>query len=114
GITLSGGELQRLKLVKALAKGERRPTLFILDEPTVGQHARDVAQLIGALDRLVENGHTVLVVDHHPGLLAASDWLIELGPGGGPDGGGVIACGTPEQVSRARTPTARYLREELA
>jgi excinuclease ABC subunit A len=113
GFSLSGGELQRLKLVRELAGGRKSPSLFLLDEPTVGQHARDVARLISVLDGLVDGGHTVLVVDHHPGLLAACDWLIELGPGGGPKGGRVIATGTPEALSREDTPTAPFLLEAL-
>jgi excinuclease ABC subunit A len=112
--TLSGGELQRLKLVAELAKGRSEPTLFILDEPTVGHQAQDVARLIGVLGRLVESGHSALVIDHQPALLAACDWLAELGPGGGPAGGRIIAVGTPEELAKAATPTAPYLREALA
>ena len=85
--------------------------LYILDEPTLGQHLEDVARLNGVLHRLVSAGHTALVVEHHPHLLAACDWLIELGPGGGPDGGWVIATGTPETLAAGDTPTAPYLRE---
>jgi excinuclease ABC subunit A len=116
GYALSGGEAQRLKIVKELC---RRPSkrstgiLYILDEPTVGQHLEDVARLNSVLHRLVSAGHTALVVEHHAHLLAACDWLIELGPGGGPDGGRVIATGTPETVAAGDTPTARYLREVL-
>jgi excinuclease ABC subunit A len=79
----------------------------------VGQHLEDVARLIDVLHRLVEEGNTVVVVEHHPHLLAACDWLVELGPGGGPDGGQVIAAGTPESVASGSTPTAPYLRELL-
>jgi excinuclease ABC subunit A len=113
GFTLSGGELQRLKLVKELTKERPEPTLFILDEPTVGQSARDVTRLVAVLDRLVAGGHTVFVVDHDAQLLAACDWLLELGPGAGPDGGRVVATGTPDRVARGRTPIAPYLREAL-
>jgi len=111
--SLSGGELQRLKLVKELMKDRAEPTLFILDEPTVGQQSQDVARLIGVLDRLVDSGHSALVVEHEPALLAACDWLAELGPGGGPAGGRVIGAGTPEEIAGAGTPTAPYLREVL-
>jgi excinuclease ABC subunit A len=111
--TLSGGERQRLKLVRELSKPASAPTLFILDEPTVGLHARDVARLVEAFDELVKAGHSVLVVDHDPVLLACCDWLLELGPGGGPDGGRVIAAGTPERLAAGSTPTAPYLRAVL-
>jgi excinuclease ABC subunit A len=111
--SLSGGELQRLKLARELARPASRPTLFILDEPTVGLHGRDVARLVGALDGLVERGNGVLVVDHDPVLLACCDHLLELGPGGGPDGGRPVASGTPEQLAGGDTPTAPFLREVL-
>jgi excinuclease ABC subunit A len=118
GHALSGGEAQRLKIVKELCrKGRggrnRAETLYILDEPTVGQHVEDVARLAGVLHGLVGAGNTVLVIEHHPHILAACDWLVELGPGGGPDGGRVIAKGTPETVAAGGTPTAAYLREVL-
>jgi excinuclease ABC subunit A len=116
--TLSGGEAQRLKIAKEL--GRRVPgrkavanSLYILDEPTVGQHMEDVARLVQVLHRLVEGGHTVVLIEHHAHVLAACDWLIELGPGGGPDGGRVIAAGTPEAVAATQTPTAPYLRPLL-
>jgi excinuclease ABC subunit A len=111
--TLSGGEVQRLKIAKELIKKTRHKTLYILDEPTVGLHLADVARLTEVLNRLVEAGHTVLAVEHHPHLLAACDWIVELGPVGGPEGGRVIATGTPEQVAQMETPTAPYLRELL-
>ncbi|UCD99448.1 MAG: ATP-binding cassette domain-containing protein [Chloroflexota bacterium] len=111
--TLSGGEVQRLKIAKELIKKTRMKTLYILDEPTVGLHLEDVARLVGVLNQLVDAGHTVLTVEHHPHLLAACDWLIELGPVGGPEGGKIIACGSPEEVMKMDTPTAPYLRELL-
>jgi excinuclease ABC subunit A len=114
GFALSGGELQRLKLAKELMKQKAEPTLFVLDEPTVGQSSRDVARLAGVLHRLVDDGHSALVVDHNPQLLAACDRLIELGPGAGPKGGRLVAAGTPERLARGRTPIAPYLREALA
>ncbi|MYR95494.1 excinuclease ABC subunit A, partial [Streptomyces sp. ScaeMP-e83] len=112
--SLSGGERQRLKLVREIAKPPARPALYILDEPTTGLHARDVAALVRALEGLVALGHSVLVVDHDIPLLACCDHLIELGPGGGPDGGRIVAEGTPEQLAAADTATAPYLREVLS
>jgi excinuclease ABC subunit A len=113
GHALSGGEAQRLKIAQELAKGSQNATLYILDEPTVGQHLEDVARLAGVLHQLVDAGHSVFVVEHHTHLLAVCDWLVELGPGGGPDGGRVIASGPPEQLAAVDTPTAPYLREVL-
>ncbi|MGW8226646.1 MAG: hypothetical protein ACWGOY_12980, partial [Anaerolineales bacterium] len=111
--TLSGGEVQRLKIAKELMKKTSAKTLYILDEPTVGLHLEDVSRLVGVLNQLVDAGHTVLVVEHHPYLLAACDWLIELGPVGGPEGGKIIAAGTPEELSQMDTPTAPYISELL-
>jgi len=113
GDALSGGEAQRLKIARELCKPAHTPTLYILDEPTVGQHLEDVARLRGVLDQLVDAGHSVFVIEHHPHLLAACDWLLELGPGGGPDGGRVIASGAPETLAAGQTPIARYLRDVL-
>jgi excinuclease ABC subunit A len=110
---LSGGEAQRLKIAAELCRKTSSSTLYIMDEPTVGQHLEDVARLVSVLHRLVNEGHTVLVLEHHSHLLASCDWLVELGPGGGPQGGRVIAAGTPEQVAAGATPTASYLREVL-
>jgi excinuclease ABC subunit A len=111
--TLSSGEVQRLKIAKELYKRTENHTLYILDEPTVGLHMEDVAQLVEVLNQLVDAGHTVVVVEHHPHVLANCDWLIELGPSGGPEGGKVIAEGSPEEVARMGTPTAPYLRKVL-
>ncbi len=111
--TLSGGEAQRLKIVKELCRKTMTSTLYVLDEPTVGQHMEDVVRLVQVLHRLVEIGHTVVVIEHHPHVLASCDWLIELGPGGGPDGGSVITVGSPEAVAETDTPSAQYLREVL-
>jgi excinuclease ABC subunit A len=113
GYALSGGEAQRLKIAAELCRRTNGGTLYILDEPTVGQHLEDVARLCGVLHRLVEAGHTVLVVEHHPLVLSACDWLVEMGPGGGPEGGRVIAAGSPQELAAGGTPTAPYLREVL-
>jgi excinuclease ABC subunit A len=113
GYTLSGGEAQRLKIASDLCRKTNNPTLYILDEPTLGQHMEDVARLTGVLHQLVDEGHSVIVIEHHTHLLVACDWLIELGPGGGPAGGRIIAEGTPETLAESNTPTAPYLREIL-
>jgi excinuclease ABC subunit A len=110
---LSGGEVQRLKIAKELCRKTSKETFYILDEPTVGQHLEDVQRLMTVLHRLVEDHHTVAIAEHHPHTLAACDWVIELGPGGGPDGGHVIASAPPEIVAQGDTPTAPYLREVL-
>jgi excinuclease ABC subunit A len=111
--TLSGGEVQRLKIAKELSKKSTKKSMYILDEPTVGQHMEDVSRLINVLQRLVKKGHTVVVIEHHPHLLAACDWLIELGPGAGDEGGRLIAAGTPVMIAEGITPTAPYIKEVL-
>ncbi|MGD2086054.1 MAG: ATP-binding cassette domain-containing protein [Candidatus Aminicenantes bacterium] len=111
GISLSGGEAQRLKIAKELCKKTKDETLYILDEPTVGQHLEDVNRLNQVLHRLVDEGNSVIIIEHHPYLLAACDWLLELGPGGGPEGGRVIASGTPASIAAMNTPTAPYIKE---
>ncbi len=110
--TLSGGEAQRLKVASFL-KGDAgaRPTLFLFDEPTTGLHPRDVDVLLAVFRRLLSAGHTVLAVEHNPAFLLASDWLVELGPGGGAEGGRVVfAGGVPRILAEVKTPTADALR----
>ncbi|MFX1566858.1 MAG: hypothetical protein ACFFCV_00665 [Promethearchaeota archaeon] len=111
--TLSGGEAQRLKIVKEFSKKSNRETLYILDEPTIGQHMEDISNLIDVLHLLVNYGHTVIVIEHHPHVLASCDWIIELGPGAGPEGGRIIAKGPPEEIAKLNTPTAPYLKKVL-
>jgi excinuclease ABC subunit A len=113
GYALSGGEAQRLKIARELWHKSRQSSLYILDEPTVGQHLADVQRLVDALQSLVDSCASVMVVEHHPHFLAACDWLVELGPGGGPQGGQVVASGTPYVVARGVTPIAPYLRAVL-
>jgi excinuclease ABC subunit A len=113
GFTLSGGECQRLKIAKELCKKSKKGTLYILDEPSVGLHLEDVERLIKILKRLIKAGNTVFVVEHHPNILAACDWLIELGPVGGPEGGHLIASDTPEKLAKMDTPTASYIKQVL-
>jgi excinuclease ABC subunit A len=110
--TLSGGEAQRLKLADELtASARHEPTLYVLDEPTTGLHLSDVARLMTVLDRLVARGDTLVIVEHHPWVIAGADHIVELGPGGGASGGKKIAEGSPKQLRRLATATADVLRE---
>ncbi|MEY2971580.1 MAG: hypothetical protein RL738_421 [Bacteroidota bacterium] len=109
--TLSGGEAQRVKLASFLARGQQAdPVLFVFDEPTTGLHMDDVQKLLVSFDALITLGHTVLVVEHHRDVLASADWLIELGPDGGPDGGHLLYAGDPRKMGGISSPTAAVLR----
>jgi excinuclease ABC subunit A len=108
--TLSGGEAQRLKLATELTAGARHEhTLYVLDEPTTGLHVADVEKLVHVLGRLVERGDTLIVIEHHPQVMAGADWLIELGPDGGDAGGRIVASGPPREVAKKKTATGGVL-----
>jgi excinuclease ABC subunit A len=112
--TLSGGEAQRVKLSTELSKIGTGNTLYILDEPTTGLHFEDIRMLLNVLNRLVDKGNTVVVIEHNLDVIKTADWVIDLGPGGGRDGGRIVAEGTPEDVARsAGSITGKYLREIL-
>lgn len=111
--TLSGGENQRVKLATELARRDTGRTLFVLDEPTTGLHFEDIKTLLAVLNRLVDRGNTVLVIEHNLDVVKAADWLVDMGPDGGKNGGRIIAAGTPEQLAAGDSPTAPFLREEL-
>lgn len=112
--TLSGGEAQRMKLASELHKQSAGKSFYILDEPTTGLHTEDIKRLLGVLQRLVDSGNTVLVIEHNLDVIKSSDWLIDLGPEGGAGGGNVIAVGTPEQVAEVtESYTGKYLKPVL-
>lgn len=111
--TLSGGENQRVKLATELSRRDTGNTLFILDEPTTGLHFDDIRVLLGVLNRLVDKGNTVLVIEHNTDILAAADHIIDMGPGGGKNGGCIIASGTPAVIAKGDSPTAMFIREAL-
>ncbi len=111
--TLSGGENQRVKLATELAKRDTGNTMFILDEPTTGLHFDDIRVLLRVINKLVDKGNTVVVIEHNLDIIRCADHIIDLGPGGGREGGRIIATGTPEQVAEMDTPTSKYLREAL-
>ena len=114
GTTLSGGEAQRVKLAKELSRRATGRTLYVLDEPSVGLHAADVHKLIEVLQRLVDAGNSVLIIEHNLDIIKIADWIIDLGPEGGDRGGEFIAEGTPEQVMKIKgSYTGQFLKEHL-
>lgn len=111
--TLSGGENQRVKLATELAKKDTGKTVFILDEPTTGLHFEDIRVLLKVINKLVDKGNTMIVIEHNMDVIKSADYIIDLGPGGGRDGGRIVATGTPEDIVRIKTPTTEYLAKEL-
>ncbi len=112
--TLSGGESQRVKLAAELSKRDTGRTVYILDEPTTGLHFEDIKVLLGVLNKLVQKGNTVIVIEHNLDVIKCADYIIDMGPEGGRGGGELVACGTPEMVAKSpRSITARYLKDEL-
>jgi len=112
--TLSGGEAQRIKLAKELSRRQTGKTLYILDEPTTGLHFEDVRRLLDVLNKLVDLGNTVIIIEHHLDIMKSADWIVDLGPEGGERGGTIVAAGTPEQILRSRkSHTARALEKIL-
>ena len=112
--TLSGGEAQRIKLAKELSKRSTGKTLFILDEPTTGLHFHDIELLLKVLHRLKEQGNTIIVIEHNLDVIKTADWIIDLGPEGGSQGGELVASGTPEKVSKDKKSfTGKYLKGML-
>lgn len=112
--TLSGGENQRVKLAYFLAKESRDPVLFIFDEPTTGLHFNDISTLMRSFNHLIERGHTVLIIEHNLDVVKCADWVIDIGPEGGDEGGTVVGAGTPEQIAATKgSYTGRFLKEKL-
>ena len=113
--TLSGGESQRVKLATELAKKDTGKTLYVLDEPTTGLHFEDIRVLLGVLNKLVDKGNTIIVIEHNLDVIKSADYLIDMGPEGGRNGGQILFTGTPEKMIKSKTKsyTAPFLKEEL-
>ena len=112
--TLSGGEAQRIKLARELSKRESGKTLYLLDEPTTGLHMDDIKKLVDVLQRLVDRGNTVVVIEHNLDVIKCADWIIDLGPEGGDRGGEVVAQGPPEEIAKnPKSYTGRFLKKYL-
>lgn len=108
--SLSGGEVQRLKLASHLKKEGQ---IYLLDEPSLGLHTKDNAHLLEVFQSLVDKGNSVIIIEHNLNFIAASDWIIEMGPGGGKKGGELLFEGTPEEMLGAETATAKWLRKDV-
>ena len=112
--TLSGGEAQRIKLATELSKQSRGKTIYILDEPTTGLHFEDIRKLLEVLNRLVDKGNTVVVIEHNLDVIKCADYIVDIGPEGGEGGGTIIAKGTPEEIAKSKKSyTAKYLKKVL-
>jgi excinuclease ABC subunit A len=113
-LTLSGGEAQRIKLSKELSKRSTGKTLFVLDEPTTGLHFADIELLLTVLERLKKQGNTIVVIEHNLDVVKTADWIIDLGPEGGSDGGRIVAQGSPEDVAKEKKSfTGQFLKKIL-
>jgi excinuclease ABC subunit A len=113
-VTISGGEAQRVKLAAELSKKDTGKTMYILDEPTTGLHFEDVSVLLAVLNKLVDKGNTVIVIEHNMEVIKVADYIIDLGPEGGDGGGNLVAQGTPEEIIHNKeSHTAFYLKKEL-
>ena len=113
--TLSGGEAQRIKLASFLVKGgNKEKTLFIFDEPSTGLHFHDIKKLLKSFNALIDKGHSIIVIEHNLDLIKCADYIVDLGPEGGKQGGYLVACGTPEElIKNDQSYTAKYLKEKL-
>ncbi len=112
--TLSGGEAQRVKISSELYRAHLQKTIYLLDEPTIGLHYEDVKKLIEILQKLVDKGNTVLVIEHNMDIIKSSDYILDIGPEGGDGGGNLVAKGTPEEVAEnAKSYTGKYLKKAL-
>ena len=113
--TLSGGENQRVKLAYYLGMEKTEPTIFIFDEPTTGLHLHDIRRLLDSFNALIERGHTLIIIEHNLDVIKCADYIIDLGPEGGNNGGNIVVCGTPQEVAACpQSYTGRYLKSKLA
>ena len=112
--TLSGGENQRVKLAYYLSMEKKEPTLFIFDEPTTGLHFHDIKKLLECFDALIKRGHSILIIEHNMEMIKCADWVIDMGPEGGEQGGSIVAIGTPEEIAQCeRSYTGKFLARSL-